>query len=54
MRAALALARSSSAGHEFDLRLLRDVNERLPAENETDYGREATALLGRGVATTAP
>jgi DNA-binding SARP family transcriptional activator len=54
MRAALALARSSSAGHESDLRLLRDVNERLPAENDTDYGREATALLGRGVATTAP
>jgi len=50
VRSALALARPPSAGHEADLRLLADLCERLPAENDTDYGREARALLGRGVA----
>jgi hypothetical protein len=30
------------------------VYERVPAENETDYGREARALLGRGVAAIVP
>jgi hypothetical protein len=50
VRSALALTRSPSADHEADLRLLRELYERLPAENDTDYGREAKALLGRGVA----
>jgi DNA-binding SARP family transcriptional activator len=54
VRSALALARPPSAEHEADLKLLSDLCERLPPENETDYGREASALLGRGVATTAP
>ena len=51
VRSALALARPLSAGHEADLRLLGDVYERLPPENDTDYGCEARALLGRGVVT---
>ena len=50
VRSALALARSPSAGHEADLKLLGDLYELLPAENHTNYGREARALLGRGVA----
>jgi ATP/maltotriose-dependent transcriptional regulator MalT len=54
VRAGLALARSPGAGHEADLRLLGDLCERLPAENDTDYGREARALLSRDVATTLP
>jgi DNA-binding SARP family transcriptional activator len=54
VRAALALVRSSSAEHEPDLSLLAGLYERLPAENDTDYAREARALLGRGVATTVP
>ena len=54
VRSALALARSPWAEHAADLRLLGDLYERLPAENDTDYGREARALLGRGVATAAP
>jgi tetratricopeptide (TPR) repeat protein len=54
VRSALALARSPWSGHEADLRLLGDLCERLPAENDTDYGREASALLGRGVATMVP
>ena len=54
VRSALALARSPSAGHDADLRLLGDLCERLPPENDTDYGREATALLVQGVATTVP
>jgi DNA-binding SARP family transcriptional activator len=51
LRSALALARSPSAERDRDLRLLADLYERLPPENDTDYGREARALLGRGVAT---
>jgi hypothetical protein len=54
VRSALALARSPGGGHEADLRLLGDLYKRLPAENDTDYGRAASALLGRGVATTVP
>ena len=46
VRSALALARPPAAGHEADLRLLGDVCERLPPENDTDYAREAKALLG--------
>jgi DNA-binding SARP family transcriptional activator len=54
IRSALALARSPSIGHEADLRLLGDLCERLPAENDTDYGRAARALLGDGVAKALP
>jgi tetratricopeptide (TPR) repeat protein len=54
IRSALTLARAPSARHEADLRLLGDLYERLPTENDTDYGREARALLGRDVATTVP
>jgi DNA-binding SARP family transcriptional activator len=54
VRSALALARTPSAAHEADLRLLDDLYERLPAENETDYRREARSLLGNGVATALP
>jgi tetratricopeptide (TPR) repeat protein len=51
VRSALALARSPSAERDTDLRLLADLCKRLPPENDTDYGREAGALLGGGVAT---
>jgi hypothetical protein len=54
VRAALALTHSSSPGEEADLSRLGGLYERLPAENDTDYAREARALLGRGVATTIP
>jgi DNA-binding SARP family transcriptional activator/tetratricopeptide (TPR) repeat protein len=54
IRSALALARSPSAEHEADLQLLGELCQRLPAENDTDYGREARARLGRGVATAVP
>jgi DNA-binding SARP family transcriptional activator/tetratricopeptide (TPR) repeat protein len=53
-RSALVLARSPSAERDADLTLLGDLCERLPPENDTDYGREARALLGGGVATTLP
>ncbi len=54
VRSAFALAGPPSAPHEGDLRLLGDLCERLPPDNDTDYGREARALLGQGVATTLP
>jgi tetratricopeptide (TPR) repeat protein len=54
VRSALALAHSPSPEHEAELKLLGELCERLPAENDTDYGREARALLGRGVVTTVP
>ena len=54
VRSALALARLRSAEHEADLKLLGHLYERLPPDNDTDYGREARTLLGRGVATTVP
>ena len=54
VRSALALARPPSAEDEADLRLLAELCERLPPENDTDYGREARALLGRDAATTVP
>ena len=54
VRSALALVRSPSGDHDADLRLLADLCERLPPENDTDYGREARALLGGGVTTTLP
>ena len=54
VRSALVLARLPSAEDEADLRLLAELYERLPPENDTDYGREARALLGRDAATTVP
>jgi DNA-binding SARP family transcriptional activator/tetratricopeptide (TPR) repeat protein len=55
VRSALALARAPSSGHEAaDLKLLGDLCDRLPAENDTDYGREARAVLARGVAKALP
>ena len=54
VRSGLTLARSPSTQHEADLSLLADLCEHLPPENDTDYGREARARLGAGVATTAP
>ncbi len=54
IRSGLALARPRSASYKADLRLLADLYERLPPENDTDYGREAKALLGEDFATTAP
>ena len=54
VRSALVLARLSSAVDGADLRLLAELYERLPRENDTDYGREARALLGRDAAATVP
>jgi len=54
VRSALVLARLPSAENEADLRLLAELYERLPPENDTDYGREASALLGRDAATVPP
>ena len=54
IRSGLALVRSPSAEGDADRTLLGDLYERLPPENDTDYGREARALLGRGFATTLP
>jgi DNA-binding SARP family transcriptional activator len=54
VRSALALAHTPSTAREADLRLLGELCERLPPENDTDYGREARTVLGHGVATTAP
>jgi DNA-binding SARP family transcriptional activator len=51
-RSALVLARSPSAERDADLTLLGNLCGRLPPENDTDYGREARALLGGDVATT--
>jgi len=51
VRSALALASSPSAERDADLTLLGDLCERLPPENDTDYGREARALLAGGAAT---
>ncbi len=45
VRSALVLARLPSAVDGADLRLLAELYERLPRENDTDYGREARALL---------
>jgi DNA-binding SARP family transcriptional activator len=50
--AAVQLARTSSAEREADLKLLGDLCERLPPENDAGYGREAKALLGGIVTTT--
>jgi DNA-binding SARP family transcriptional activator/tetratricopeptide (TPR) repeat protein len=54
IRSALALQPPRSAGRVDDLKLLGELNDRLPPDNATDYGREARNLLGGGVATTQP
>jgi tetratricopeptide (TPR) repeat protein len=54
IRSALVLARAPSAAHEADLRLLADVCERLPSDNDTDYGREARGVLAETVAMRFP
>ena len=51
VRSALALSRLPSATREDDLKLLADLFERLPPENDTDYAHHARALLAEGVAT---
>jgi hypothetical protein len=53
VRSALALSRLPSATPEADLKLLADLVERLPAENDTDYARAARVLLAKGAATAA-
>jgi DNA-binding SARP family transcriptional activator len=52
VRGALALAHTPSTEHEADLKLLSELCEHLPPENDTDYGRGAEALLGRLATTT--
>jgi hypothetical protein len=37
-----------------DLRLLAELYEHLPRENDTDYGREARAFLGRDATPLPP
>jgi DNA-binding SARP family transcriptional activator/tetratricopeptide (TPR) repeat protein len=54
VRAALALTDIPWAEQDADLKLLADLCERLPPENDTDYGREAKILLGRAVTTGIP
>ena len=56
VRSAVALAHlpSTNGDGEADLRLLAELYERLPPENDTDYGGEARALLGRDAATRVP
>jgi tetratricopeptide (TPR) repeat protein len=52
VRAAVALAHARSAEHAADLKVLAELCEHLPPENDTDYGREAQALLDRPARTT--
>ena len=52
IRSGLALAHPLSASYKADLRLLADLYEHLPPENDTEYGRDAKALLGEGFATS--
>jgi class 3 adenylate cyclase len=54
VRAALALARTPSAQNGADLKLLGELCERLPPENDTEYRWEAQTLVGQPVATTPP
>jgi ATP/maltotriose-dependent transcriptional regulator MalT len=44
-RSALGLARAASSWSEADVTLLRELHQRLPADNETDHGHELRALL---------
>ena len=53
VRSAVALSRLPSATREADLKLLADLFERLPAENDADYARDARALLAEGVGAAA-
>jgi class 3 adenylate cyclase len=50
VRSALELARSASPNDPGDLKLLRELYERLPVDNDTDYARDARALLGLAAA----
>ena len=52
VRSALALGQVSSTAHEADLKLLGELYEHLPPENDTDYGRNARAVLDGLVTTT--
>jgi DNA-binding SARP family transcriptional activator len=52
VRSALALAHTSSTAHQADLKLLGELCEHLPPENDTDYGRNARAVLDGLVTTT--
>jgi class 3 adenylate cyclase/tetratricopeptide (TPR) repeat protein len=54
VRAALALAQTPSAQNAADLKLLSELCERLPPENNTAYRREAQALVGQPIAKTPP
>jgi tetratricopeptide (TPR) repeat protein len=45
VRSGLALVRLPRVGQEADLTLLADLCGHLPPENDTDYGRDARALL---------
>ena len=54
IRSALALARSPTAERDADVTLLADLCERVPPENDTDYRREARAVIAGGVATSLP
>jgi hypothetical protein len=49
VRAAVSLAGKASVDHGADLELLSDLCSHLPPDNDTDYGREANALLDRAV-----
>ena len=46
IRSALELARAASSQSETDLNLLQKLYQRLPVDNDTDYGRDAEVLLG--------
>jgi ATP/maltotriose-dependent transcriptional regulator MalT len=50
IRSALALTQTDSTDREADLQLLRDLCQRLPVDNGTDYGRNARVVLS-GVST---
>lgn len=54
VRAAVALAHTPSAEHGADVKVLSELRDHLPPENDTDYGREAKALLGQLATTTTP
>lgn len=46
IRSALALCRADSSARETDLALLSDLCGQHPVDNDTDYGRDARALIG--------
>jgi class 3 adenylate cyclase len=50
VRSALELARSESPDELADLKFLRELCERLPVDNVTDYARDARALVGLAAA----